>query len=313
MLDEIKQNLTLPVIVAPMFLVSQPALVIECCKAGIVGSFPALNQRTSAGYREWLEQIQAELGEGDAPFAVNLIVHKTNPRLAADLELTVEHKVPIVITSLGAATEVVDAVHSYGGLVLHDVITTNHAQKALAAGVDGLIAVCAGAGGHAGSYNPFAFISELRAITDKPILASGCISNGASILAAQAAGADLAYMGTRFIAAQESMASDAYRSMMINSEAKDIIYTPKVSGVNANFMMPSIEAAGLDLDSTPTPTMNAEKELNSEAKAWKDVWSAGQGVGAISAVEPVADIVQNLKREYRAALDALNTSASAYL
>ncbi|BFM06813.1 nitronate monooxygenase family protein [Halioxenophilus aromaticivorans] len=271
-----------------------------------------LNQRTTEGVDRWLTEIEESLVEQDAPFAVNLIVHKTNHRLEADLNVVVDHKVPIVITSLGAAKEVVDAIHSYGGIVFHDVTTTRFAEKALTAGVDGLIAVCAGAGGHAGTYNPFAFIDELKSLTDKPIIASGCISSGASILAAQAAGADLAYMGTRFIATKESLAGADYKAMLIGSSAKDIVYTPKISGVNANFLEPSIRGGGIDLTTLDVPTMNAETELSGDSKAWKDIWSAGQGVGAISDVALTKDIITNLKSEYRQALDKLNQSARAY-
>lgn len=301
-----KDRLSLPVIAAPMFLVSGPELVINCCKSGVVGSFPALNQRSSDGYEQWLQEVQAALTEEDAPFAVNLIVHKTNPRLAADIALTVKYKVPIVITSLGAAKDVVDAVHSYGGLVFHDVTNVRFAKKALEAGVDGLIAVCAGAGGHAGTYNPFAFISELKQLTDKTIIASGCISNGDSILAARACGADFAYVGTRFIAAKESLASQPYKDMLLEKTAADIVYTPKISGVHANFLKPSVDAAGIDLDNTPTPAMDAEHELSGEAKAWKDVWSAGQGVGAIVSYETVAEIVDKFKNEYTQAFQRLS-------
>lgn len=313
MIQTLTQHLKLPVIVAPMFLVSGPELVLACCQSGLIGSFPALNQRSSQGYEQWLQQLQSQLKPGDAPFAVNLIVHKTNPRLTADLELTVKYKVPLVITSLGAASEVVEAVHSYGGLVFHDVTNVRFAEKALQANVDGLIAVSAGAGGHAGTYHPFAFISELKAMTDKPIIASGCISNGASILAAQASGAELAYMGTRFIAAQESLASDAYRDMLVHSSARDIVYTPKISGVHANFLQPSLTAAGIDLATAATPSMNAEEELSGESKAWKDIWSAGQGVGAIDRIEPTADIVATLKGEYQQAVMAMQTATRSYL
>jgi len=304
--------MSLPVMAAPMFLVSCPKLVIESCNAGIIGSFPALNQRTSAGYEDWLNEIEAALTPDHPPFAVNLIVHKTNPRLKPDLDITVKHRVPIVITSLGAAKEVVDAVHSYGGLVFHDVTTVRFAKKALEAGVDGLIAVCCGAGGHGGTYNPFAFISELKAITDKPIIASGAISNGNSVLAAQAAGADLAYMGTHFIAAEESAASDSYKQMLLNSSAKDIVYTPKISGVNANFLLPSVQASNIDLAEVETPTLDAEEELSGEAKAWKDIWSAGQGVGGIKQVEPLRQIVQRLRDEYHQAFDHLSRDVLAF-
>lgn len=312
MLASLEGRLNLPVFAAPMFLISCPELVVACCKNGIVGSFPALNQRTSEGYEQWLEEIKSQLTENDAPFAVNLIVHRTNPRLQADLELTVKHQVPIVITSLGAAKEVVDAVHSYGGLVFHDVVNTRFAEKALDAGADGLVAVCAGAGGHAGTYNPFAFISELKQMTDKPIIASGCISNGASILGAQAAGADYAYMGTRFLAAAESQTRDDYRDMLFESHAKDVIYTPKISGVPANFLLPSISKEGIDLNTAEIPTMNSDDDFSGEAKAWKEIWSAGQGVGAIEKTEPTADIITRLKTEYKAALTELETKAKAF-
>lgn len=312
MLEVFKKRMSLPVMVAPMFLVSCPRLVVESCKAGVIGSFPALNQRTSEGYEDWLNDIESALDPDDPPFAVNLIVHKTNPRLAADLEITVKHRVPIVITSLGAVSDVVDAVHSYGGLVFHDVTNLRFAEKALAAGVDGLIAVCCGAGGHGGTYNPFAFISELKAITDKPVIASGAISNGRSVLAAEAAGADLAYMGTHFIAAQESAASAPYKEMLIASSAKDIVYTPKISGVHANFLIPSVQASNIDLATIDTPTLDAEEELSGEAKAWKDIWSAGQGVGGVSTVMPLAEIVSTLKDEYRQAYQALSNQVALF-
>lgn len=312
MLDSIKKQLSLPVIAAPMFLISCPELVIACCKNGIVGSFPALNQRTSDGYKEWLGVIKNSLDENDSPYAVNLIVHRTNPRLHADVEITVENKVPIVITSLGTAKEVVDAIHSYGGLVFHDVINTRFAEKALDAGVDGLVAVCDGAGGHGGTYNPFAFITELKQITDKPIIASGCISNGASVLASQACGAEFAYMGTRFIAAKESRAQEDYKEMLVQSQAKDVVYTPKISGVNANFLLPSILKEGVDLATAEIPTMDSESDFSGEAKAWKDIWSAGQGVGAIQQIESAGEIIQSLKKEYIDAIDRLNSNTKIF-
>ncbi len=302
--DSLKNTLNLPVVVAPMFLVSNPELVVAACRAGVVGSFPALNQRSSAGYEEWLQQIQRGLAASEnqdaceSPYAVNLIVHKTNKRLMQDLELTVKYKVPVVITSLGASKEVVDAVHSYGGLIFHDVVNMRFAEKALSIGVDGVIAVCAGAGGHAGTYNPFAFISELRAMTDKTILAGGCISNGASIMAAQCAGADLAYMGTRFIPAFESTAQSRYKQMIIDSSAKDIVYTAKISGVPASFLAPSIVSVGLDLNQLETPDMNVAEDMDIEAKAWKDIWSAGQGVGGIRSTTSVDEIYRSLTAEY---------------
>lgn len=243
------QRLRLPMVAAPMFLVSNPQLVLACCRSGIVGSFPALNQRESSGFEGWLEEIGAGLQALDnpAPYAVNLIVHNTNPRLQADLRICVEHRVPIVITSLGAVREVVDAVHSYGGLVFHDVTTRRHAEKAAEAGVDGLIAVAAGAGGHAGTWSPFALVAEIRQFFDKTLLLAGCINHGHEILAAQMLGADLAYLGTRFIATRESNASDAYKQMILEARAADIVHTPAVSGVPASFMRQSLEAAGYDL------------------------------------------------------------------
>jgi nitronate monooxygenase len=238
-------RLTVPAIAAPMFLVSGPDLVVEACRAGVVGTFPALNQRTNEGYAAWLDEIATRLADADpasgrrpAPFGVNLIVHRTNTRLREDLETTVRHKVPLVITSLGAVSDVVDAVHAYGGVVLHDVINLRHAEKALDAGVDGLIAVAAGAGGHAGTFSPFAFMAELRAMTDKLIALSGSISHGREIAAARVLGADFAYLGTRFIATRESMADEAYKAMLLSSSAKDIVYTPAISGVHANFLRP---------------------------------------------------------------------------
>jgi nitronate monooxygenase len=299
-------SLKLPAIAAPMFLVSGPQLVIETCKAGIAGSFPALNQRTSEGYVAWLGEITAALaaheqttGHKAAPFGVNLIVHKTNPRLAADLALTCKHKVPFVITSLGAVRDVVDAVHSYGGLVLHDVISARHAAKALEAGVDGVIAVAAGAGGHAGTINPFALCAELRPLVgDKMLVLAGAISNGGSVAAAIAAGADLAYLGTRFIATTESLAHADYKQMIVESASKDIVYTPKISGVAANFMVPSLIRAGLDV-----ATMEPSKgmDLEHEAKAWSTVWSAGHGVGGVDSIMPVRDLAAQLIAEYSAA------------
>ena len=234
----LEQRLRLPVVAAPMFLISNPQLVLACCRNGVVGSFPALNQRDSQGFKAWLEEIEAGLAllDNPAPYAVNLIVHNSNPRLEADLAICIEHKVPIVITSLGAAKEVIDAVHSYGGLVFHDVTTRRHAEKAAQAGVDGLIAVAAGAGGHAGTWSPFALAAEIRQFFDKTLLLAGCLNHGHEILAAQTLGADLAYMGTRFIATRESHAPDAYKQMLLASRAADIIHTPAVSGVPASFM-----------------------------------------------------------------------------
>lgn len=296
-----KDKLTAPAIAAPMFLVSGPDLVVETCRAGLIGTFPALNQRTSEGYEAWLTEIAERLRSAQAaPYGVNLIVHKTNPRLRHDLEITVKHRVPLVITSLGAVKDIVDAIHSYGGLVFHDVIHLHHARKAAEAGVDGLIAVSAGAGGHAGTLNPFPFLAEIRAFFDKIVVLSGCISNGRQIAAARLLGADLAYLGTRFIATRESLAPPEYKQMLVESAAKDILYTAAVSGVAANFLRPSLVAAGADPDNLPT---HAKMDFGSdrEARAWKDVWSAGQGVGDIRDIPSTAELCKRLVREYNEA------------
>ncbi|BBT14584.1 hypothetical protein WP8S17C03_06330 [Metapseudomonas otitidis] len=302
----LENRLRLPLVTAPMFLVSAPSMVLASCNAGVVGSFPALNQRESAGFAAWLDEIAAGLTADAAPYAVNLIVHGSNPRLQADLAICVEKKVPIVITSLGAVKEVVDAVHSYGGLVFHDVTTRRHAEKAAEAGVDGLIAVAAGAGGHAGTWSPFALVAEIRQFFDKTLLLAGCLNHGHEILAAQLLGADLAYLGTRFIATQESQASAAYKQMLLDARAADIIHTPAVSGVPASFMRQSLEAAGYDLarlnDKADVNYGEKLKPVSDEAKAWKTVWSAGQGVGDIHDLPTIAELVERLDREYRAAL-----------
>lgn len=291
-------RLRLPAIAAPMFLVSNPRLVTACCQSGIVGTFPALNQRSTAGFVEWLDALGGTLTEKDAPYGVNLIVHKTNPRLQADLEQVVKHKVPLVITSLGAVTEVVDAVHSYGGVVFHDIVNQRHAEKAAKAGVDGLIPVSAGAGGHAGVVNPFALVPEIRSVFDGYIVLSGCISSGRGIAAARALGADFAYMGTRFIATQEANAPDAYKQMLVDSGSADILYTPAISGIPANFLRPSIVAAGLDPDHLkPKTEINLGEELDA-AKAWKDIWSAGQGTTEIRDLPPAPELCARLIREY---------------
>ena len=301
----LEQRLRLPVVAAPMFLISNPGLVLACCGSGVVGSFPALNQRDSAGFKAWLEEIEAGLAQlqAPAPYAVNLIVHPTNPRLQADLALCVEHRVPIVITSLGAVKEVVDAVHSYGGLVFHDVTTRRHAEKAAEAGVDGLIAVAAGAGGHAGTWSPFALIAEIRQFFDKTLLLAGCINHGHEVLAAQLLGADLAYMGTRFIATQESHAQDAYKQMLLGAHAADIVHTPAVSGIPASFLRPSLERAGYDMAALKNATEQGKlKPIDDEAKAWKTVWSAGQGVGDIHDLPAATALIERLHGEYQAAL-----------
>lgn len=305
------KDLSLPAIAAPMFLISGPELVIECCKNGIVGAFPALNQRSSEGFEEWLveiktalEKFEKETGKKPAPFGVNLIVHQTNPRLQADLKLCVKHKVPLVITSLGAVTQIVDAVHSYGGLVFHDVIKKRHAQKASGAGVDGLILVAAGAGGHAGTINPMTLVAEIRGFFDKTIILSGCISTGRDIASAMQMGADLAYMGTRFINTKESKAPEEYRKMIIEAGASDVIYTAAISGVHANFLGASLQAAGItEEDLKKDRKIDFGKELDTEAKAWKTIWSAGQGVATIDDVLSVTQLVAQLKAEFRSAVE----------
>lgn len=299
----LQPGLSFPLIAAPMFLVSGPDLVIAACKAGIIGTFPALNQRTSEGYAQWLEQIQAALGPEDARFGVNLIVHQTNPRLEADLKLTVAHKVPLVITSLGAVRDVVEAVHGYGGVVFHDVISVRHAQKAAEAGVDGLILVCAGAGGHAGTLSPFALLGEVRQFFKGTLILSGALSTGRDVAAARMLGADLGYMGTRFIATEESQAQSGYKTMVTGAEAKDIVYTPAISGVAANFLWPSLEAHGLTREALAAmkTQMDMAHEMDDEARAWKTLWSAGQGVGNVRDIVSVAELVARLKAEYRAA------------
>jgi nitronate monooxygenase len=298
----LRANLRLPLITAPMFLVSGPELVTAACKAGVIGTFPALNARTSAGYEEWLQALAAARGPHDAAFGVNLIVHKTNPRLQADLEITVRHRVPLVITSLGAVRDVVDAVHSYGGVVFHDVTNLAHARKAAEKGVDGLILVCAGAGGHAGTQNPFALLHQVRQFYSGTVILSGCLSTGRDVAAAMVMGADFAYMGTRFINVAESRASAAYQQMVIDSEADDITYTPAISGIPANFLNASLLACGIDPCGLPgTPGIDVAAELSPETKAWKDVWSAGQGSGAIDDVPTTPALVARLSAELHAA------------
>jgi nitronate monooxygenase len=309
---EFIKDLSLPVIAAPMFLISGPKLVVECCKNGIVGTFPALNQRTSEGFEEWLIQIKSELeqfeketGKKPAPFGVNLIVHPTNPRLEADVKLCMKHKVPLVITSLGAVSQVVNAIHSYGGLVFHDIIKKRHAEKAAEAGVDGLILVSAGAGGHAGNINPMSLVHEVKKIFHKTIILSGCISTGRDIATALQMGADLAYMGTRFINVEESKAPEEYRNMIIEAGASDVVYTAAISGVHANFLAASLKAAGIsEEDLKKDRKIDFGKELNTEAKAWKTIWSAGQGVTSIDDILPVSQLVKNLKQEFKESIEA---------
>ncbi|MFS4468864.1 NAD(P)H-dependent flavin oxidoreductase [Maribacter sp. 2210JD10-5] len=305
------KDLSLPAVAAPMFLISGPQLVIECCKNGIVGTFPALNQRTSEGFEEWLIEIKTalstfeeETGKKAAPFGVNLIVHPTNPRLEADVKLCVKHEVPLVITSLGAVSMVVDAIHSYGGIVFHDIIKKRHAEKAAEAGVDGLILVAAGAGGHAGTINPMTLVAEIKKFFHKTILLSGCISTGRDIASAIQMGADLAYMGTRFINTDESKATPEYRQMIIDAGASDVVYTAAISGVHANFLGASLKAAGITEEDLKKDTkIDFGKELDTEAKAWKTIWSAGQGAAMIDDSKPVSELISDLKSEFRTAIE----------
>lgn len=306
------KDLSLPVIAAPMFLISNPELVIACCTNGIVGTFPALNQRSSEGFESWLIQIkealsayEVETGKKPAPFGVNLIVHPTNPRLEADLRLCIKHKVPLIITSLGAVSEVVNAVHSYGGLVFHDIIKKRHAEKAAEAGVDGLILVAAGAGGHAGTINPMTLVAEVESFFDKTLILSGCISTGRDVASALQMGADLAYMGTRFINTSESAAPEEYRKMIIEAGASDIVYTAAISGVHANFLAESLKAAGITEEDLKKDTkIDFGKELDTEAKAWKTIWSAGQGAATIRETLPVEALIEKLRTEFLEALKA---------
>lgn len=301
------RKLTIPAIAAPMFIVSQPDLVVAECKAGIVGAFPSLNARPSGVFEEWLIRLRRELTDQDAPFAVNLIVHKTNPRLQEDLALCVKYQVPIVITSLGANPEVNEAVHGYGGFVLHDVINNEFAHKAIARGADGLIAVAAGAGGHAGTLSPFALIQEIRQWFTGTLALSGAIANGRAIAAARALGADLAYIGSAFIATQEANAAPAYKQMIVESAAKDIVYSDLFTGVHGNYLIPSIVAAGLDpaaLAKADPAKMEWGQVLEGH-KAWRDIWGAGQGIGGVKEIVPVAQLVARLKAEYQAVLGEL--------
>jgi nitronate monooxygenase len=307
---ELKAQLALPVICAPMFIVSTPDLVIAQCRGGLVGSFPALNARPEAALDQWLTRIEEALAAARAtepqrrigPYAVNQIIHASNRRLEHDLAVCIKHRVPLIITSLRAPGDVVKAVHAYGGRVFHDVISIRHAEKALAAGVDGLILVAAGAGGHAGTLSPFALVGEVRRFFDGPIVLAGAIGSGSAILAAEAMGADFAYMGTRFIATREANASAGYKDCILGSRAADVMYTPYFTGVAGNYLKASIVAAGLDPDNLPTQK-NAMgfTEEGSDAKAWRDIWGAGQGVGLIDDAPPAAELIERLKREYAAA------------
>ena len=305
-------RLSIPVIGAPMFIVSGPELVLAQCKAGVVGSFPALNARPAEQLDVWLRRIGRELEDFSAanpdrpaaPFAVNQIVHASNARLGEDMATCARHRVPIVITSLRPPNEVVKAVHDWGGIVLHDVISVRHAEKALEAGVDGLILVCAGAGGHAGALSPFALTQEVRAIFDGPIALSGAIATGRAALAAQVAGADLAYVGTRFIATKEANADPRYKQMLIDCAADDVVYSSLFTGVRGNYLKPSIAAAGLDPDALPEAD-KSRMDFGAAAKAWRDVWGAGQGLGAIGDAPSVAEIVERMRAEYQTARAAL--------
>ncbi len=296
--EALKDRLKAPVIAAPMFLTSGPDLVVETCNAGLLGTFPALNQRSTDGFRDWLHDIRNRLAPEAAPFGVNLIVHRSNPRLQADLAVCVAEKVPLVITSLGAVPELVAAVHGYGGLVFHDVVNARHARKAAEAGVDGIIAVAAGAGGHAGTLNPFALVSEIRSFFAGTIVLSGAMNTGRDVAAARMMGADLAYLGTRFLATEEAQVSEEQKRMVAESAAADIVYTPKVSGVPASFLRQSLAAAGIDPEGGAAPHL----DMASEAKVWRDVWSAGQGVGGISDIPKAGELCHRLIADYRAAV-----------
>ena len=315
------RRLALPVIGAPMFIVSQPELVLAQCKAGVIGSFPSLNARPEPVLDEWLTRIRSELADYDAahperpaaPFAVNLIVHKSNPRLMHDLELCVKHRVAIVITSLGARPELNDAIHAYGGIVLHDVINVGFAHKAIEKGADGLIAVAAGAGGHAGTWSPFALVQEIRAWFAGPLALSGAIANGRAVLAARALGADFGYVGSAFIATREAHASDDYKQSIVASGAQDVIYTNLFTGVHGNYLRSSIERAGLDPEDLPQSDPSKMNFAAEKTKAWRDIWGSGQGIGAIDRVPSAAELVERLTREYDAALRELSADPIAAL
>ncbi len=309
----LKNRLQIPVVGSPMFIVSGPDLVIAQCKAGIVGSFPALNARPADQLEVWLKRINEELDAHNqahpdspaAPYAVNQIVHKSNTRLEHDLEMCVKYKVPIVITSLGARVDVNEAVHSYGGIVFHDIINQKFARKAIEKGADGLIAVATGAGGHAGQLSPFALIQEIREWFDGPVLLSGCIATGDAVLAAQAMGADLAYIGSPFIATAEANAVSEYKQMIADCSGEDIVYTNLFTGVLGNYLRPSIERAGMDPDKLPQGDVTqmdfGAEDAGGDAKAWKDIWGCGQGIGAIKQVQPAGDYIAQLKAQYAAA------------
>ncbi|EUC00389.1 2-nitropropane dioxygenase NPD [Rhizobium sp. CF080] len=311
----LKDRLRLPVVASPLFIISHPELTLAQCKAGVVGAFPALNARPESQLDEWLAMITEDLAAYDAanpdrpaaPFAVNQIVHTSNKRLEHDLMMCVKYKVPIVISSLGAVPEVNAAVHSYGGIVLHDIINNRHANSAIRKGADGLIAVAAGAGGHAGTLSPFALVQEIREWFDGPLLLAGAIATGGGILAAQAMGADMAYIGSPFIATKEARAVDGYKQMIVDSNAADVVYSNYFTGIHGNYLKGSITATGMDPDALPVadPSKMDFDQAVSGPKAWKEIWGAGQGVGAVKAVVPVAELVDRLESEYRAARERL--------
>jgi nitronate monooxygenase len=303
-------RLKAPVIASPLFIISQVELVLAQCRAGVVGSFPSLNARPSGVLEDWLKRLKTELTDQDAPFAVNLIVHKSNPRLEEDLALCVKYQVPVVITSLGARPDVNEAIHSYGGVVFHDIINNAFARKAIEKGADGLVAVAAGAGGHAGVLSPFALVQEIRSWFDGPLALSGAIASGGAIAAARAMGADLAYVGSAFIATEEAVAADGYKQMIVDSSAEDIIYSNLFTGVHGNYLRPSIIAAGLDPEALPTsdPSQMNFAAAAEGKKAWRDIWGCGQGIGAVHEVVPAGELVARLVREYRATLERLSAA-----
>lgn len=315
------QQLRFPVVASPMFIASGVELVVQQCKSGIVGAFPALNARPAQALNDWITRIEDALAAHDrdaaqapaAPYAINLILHKTNDRLQSDLATCVQRQVPIVITSVGDPRAVVEAVHAYGGLVFHDVIHPRHARKAAAAGVDGLILVCAGAGGHAGRLSPFALLAEVRGWFDGLILLGGAITTGEHVLAAQAMGADLAYMGTRFLATPEAQVQPEYKQAVLDAQATDIVYTDLFSGVHANYLGSSVASAGYDPQNLPVKGAHEENfgsESMAKSKVWRDIWSAGQGVGAIHAIQPAAEVVAEMRREYQVGLQRLHAAQS---
>ncbi len=327
LVDTLYRQMALPVMSAPMFIVSGPELVVAQCASGIIGAMPALNARPQADLTKWLTEIETSLAalrqrEPDhiiSPYAINHIIHASNERLQQDMEVCAEHKVPLIITSLRAPGKIVETVHAWGGKVFHDVTTLRHARKAIDAGVDGLILVCAGAGGHAGTLSPFALLGEVRRIFDGPIVLSGAISRGEDILAARAMGADFAYIGTRFIASTEARAQQAYKDMLTQSQASDIVYTPYFTGIPGNYLRTSIAQAGLDPDGLIRPDPDSQAGLESvtapssaQSKPWRDIWSAGQGVGSIEAIEPMSAIVNRLRKEYRQAYAALGDKFVQY-